>query len=326
EARHRAQPRLAPRVRRVRVAVEHEALPAARPGARAEDVRAAVIHLLPLHVQAHRVERLRHQLGHSLLVAGEAVHADHPRGGVDETVAIDLHPHAVYCGRTCGSTFDPNRRICSCRFAPQSSSITWLHPASRYSSIAAMQSAGVPAIGRHLSSSASETFAFAAKRPPCSIASATGRISPCSMPARSRSVSAAPWLFCTLFARYIPAISRAPSRPASRSVSWMEATTVQPTSMPAPTFSRVYRTKAGVVIDGVRQPSPISPASCCIFGAVAATYTGGTSRGACASARSAGTFAFHVEPSYANSSPPRTPRTISTASRIGPSVFDVCIP
>ena len=30
-------------------------------------------------------------------------------------------------------------------------------------------------------------------------------------------------------------------------------------------------TKAGVVIDGVRQPSPISPARACIFGAVAAT-------------------------------------------------------
>src|SRR5215217_8388359 len=70
---------------------------------------------------------------------------------------------------------------------------------------------------------------------------------------------------------------------------------------------------------------PISPASACIFGAVAATYTGGTSRGACASAPSAGTFALHVEPLYSNASPPRTPRTISTASRIGPSVFEVCI-
>jgi hypothetical protein len=42
-------------------------------------------------------------------------------------------------------------------------------------------------------------------------------------------------------------------------------------SMSAPTFSRVYRTNAGVVIDGVRHPSAISPASACIFGAVAAT-------------------------------------------------------
>ncbi len=32
-----------------------------------------------------------------------------------------------------------------------------------------------------------------------------------------------------------------------------------------------------------------------------------------------------MSPSYSNASPPRTPRTISTASRIGPSVFLVCI-
>ena len=32
-----------------------------------------------------------------------------------------------------------------------------------------------------------------------------------------------------------------------------------------------------------------------------------------------------MSPSYSNASPPRTPRTISTASRIGPSVFFVCI-
>jgi hypothetical protein len=79
------------------------------------------------------------------------------------------------------------------------------------------------------------------------------------------------------------------------------------------------------VIDGVRQPSPSSPASACIFGAVAATYTGGTSRGASAPASSAGTEALQVEPEYSNGPPARTPRTISTASRIGPSVLFVCI-
>ena len=50
------------------------------------------------------------------------------------------------------------------------------------------------------------------------------------------------------------------------------------------------------MIDGVRHPSAISPASACIFGAVAATYTGGTSRGASASC--AGTSADQVPPSY----------------------------
>src|SRR5439155_1047163 len=47
--------------------------------------------------------------------------------------------------RNCGSTCSANSRICSCRFAPHSSSMTCVHPASRYSSIAAMQSDGVPA-------------------------------------------------------------------------------------------------------------------------------------------------------------------------------------
>ena len=51
------------------------------------------------------------------------------------------------------------------------------------------------------------------------------------------------------------------------------------------------------MIDGVRQPSAISPASACIFGAVAATYTGGTPRGESASTESSGTSALHVSPS-----------------------------
>ena len=57
------------------------------------------------------------------------------------------------------------------------------------------------------------------------------------------------------------------------------------------------------MIEGVRQPSPISPASACIFGAVAATYTGGTSRGVSASSASAGTEALQVSPSYSNAAP-----------------------
>jgi hypothetical protein len=127
--------------------------------------------------------------------------------------------------------------------------MTCVQPASAYSSIAAMQSSGRPAIGLHLSRTASVTWSFAASRPPRSIASATGRISSCSIPASSSSVSAEPRMFCTLFARYMPAISRAPSRPASRSDSWIEATIVQPTSTssgsrpdfaaPVATFSRV---------------------------------------------------------------------------------------
>ena len=230
-------------------------------------------------------ERVAHELGHRLLVAREARRADRPAGPVDEPVAVDRDRSRDFGAaeaRTRGRTCSPNRRICSCRFSPQSSSMMCVQPAARYSSIAATQSSGVPAIGLQRSRIESVTFALAASRPPCSIASATGRISSGSIPASSSSVSAEPWMFCTLFARYMPAISRAPSRPASRSVAWIEATIVQPTSTEAgsrPALSapirtlpqRVARRTPGVVIDGVRRPSPISPPSCCMRGAVPAT-------------------------------------------------------
>ena len=54
EARDALQPRLAPRVRRVEMPVEHQRRPAARARPRAEDVRAAVLDLLPLRLQADR--------------------------------------------------------------------------------------------------------------------------------------------------------------------------------------------------------------------------------------------------------------------------------
>src|SRR5213083_2264695 len=43
--------------------------------------------------------------------------------------------------------------------------------------------------------------------------------------------AAAPLMFWNLLARYMPPISRAPSRPASRSDSWIDAITVQPMSI-----------------------------------------------------------------------------------------------
>src|SRR5947207_6561912 len=233
EARHVREPGLLARVRRVHVAVEHQRRSAARAAERAEDVRSALLDLLPLHRQAELLERLGHEGRHRALAAGEARDRDRAAGPVDQPVPLDLHD------RTRGRTRSPKSRIWSRRRSPQSSSITCVQPASRYSSIAATQSSGVPAIGLHLSRRASLTFAFAASRPPFSIASATGMISSCSMPARSSSVSAEPLMFWTLFARYIPAISRAPSRPASRSLSLIEATIVQPMSMSAPTFFRV---------------------------------------------------------------------------------------
>ncbi len=91
EAGHVAQPRLASRVRGVEVAVEHQRLAAAGAGPGAERVRAPLLHLLPLHLQPHRLEELDHEPRRRLLVAGEARHVDQPRGGLDETVAVDVH-------------------------------------------------------------------------------------------------------------------------------------------------------------------------------------------------------------------------------------------
>src|SRR3954466_13136894 len=209
--------------------------PAPRARPRPDDVGGAVLDLLPLDLEAELLEGVDHEDRHRLLAAGEAGDRDRLARPVDEPVAVDRDGHQ----RTAGTTRSPKSRICSCRRSPQSSSITCVQPASRYSSIAATQSSGVPAMGLHLSSSSSVTSAFAARRPPRSIASATGRISSCVISASSSSVSAAPWMFWTLFARYMPAISRAPSRPAARSLSWIEATTVQATSISSPTLPRV---------------------------------------------------------------------------------------
>src|SRR5262249_14030300 len=211
EAAHVLQPGLAPRVRGVHVAVEHQRRPAAGSGPGPEHVRAALLDLLPLHLQAHAGERLGHQLAHGLLAAREARRADRARGPVNEALLVDLNAHRLKCGITCS----PKRRICSWRFAPQSSSMMCEQPASQYSSMAAMQSAGVPAIGLQRSSSESVTCAFAARRPPRSIASATGWSSSIRISARSSSVSAEPLMFWNLLARYMPAISRPPARPAT---------------------------------------------------------------------------------------------------------------
>jgi hypothetical protein len=106
EAGNVLQPRLATRVRGVQVAVEHQRLAAtaARPGAKG--VRAPVLDLLPLHLQAQLLIERHHQLGHRLLVAGEAVHVDQRARRFDQPVLTNLH-------RTNGSTRSPNNRICS---------------------------------------------------------------------------------------------------------------------------------------------------------------------------------------------------------------------
>ena len=63
-------------------------------------------------------------------------------------------------------------------------------------------------------STSSVTACAAALRPPFSMASAMGAISSNVSPAFCSSTSAEPRMFCTLFARYIAAISLAPSLPS----------------------------------------------------------------------------------------------------------------
>src|SRR4029453_12348414 len=120
-----------------------------------------------LHREAERTQLVRDPLGHCLLLAGET--RDRPgvtRPGDEEALVAAAPP------RTWGRTRAPKSRIWSCRRSPQSSSMTWVQPASLYSSIAAMESSGVPAIGLHLSSSASVTSSLAARRPPPSLSTA----------------------------------------------------------------------------------------------------------------------------------------------------------
>ncbi len=108
-------------------------LPPPRAAPRADDVRPALLDLLPLHVQAHVVEDARHVLGHRVLLARRAGDVDEVAGGLDQAAAVDLDrpsalPHLA-SGRTCSE----NSRSWPRRSSPQSSSMTCVQPASRYS-------------------------------------------------------------------------------------------------------------------------------------------------------------------------------------------------
>ena len=105
EPRHVSQPRLAPRVRRVHVPVEHEARAAAGALEDPERVGAAVLDLLPLTAEPELLVERGHQLGHALLVAREAPDADHAARRLDEPLAVDGDRH-----RRHGRAGAPSRR------------------------------------------------------------------------------------------------------------------------------------------------------------------------------------------------------------------------
>ena len=89
EARDPGQPRLAARVRRIQVPVEHQRRPAARAGPGRENVRAAVLHLLPLHRETELLALPGHPGGHRLFGAREA-RDRHGRQRIgDQALAVD---------------------------------------------------------------------------------------------------------------------------------------------------------------------------------------------------------------------------------------------
>ena len=187
-----AQVRLAARVGGVHVAVEHQARAAAGALEAPDDVRAAVLDLLPADARGPSPRACRactRPSACSLPVGLEM--STNERAVVDQARLVDApaaRARAALIGSRCGRTSVANSSIWRSRSSPHSSSITCVQPASRYSSIAAMQSAGVPAIGLQRSRISSLTAAAAARRPPRSIASAIGRD---LLPARARRARAA---------------------------------------------------------------------------------------------------------------------------------------
>ena len=197
--------------------------------------------------------------------------------------------------------------------------MTCVQPASRYSSIAAMQSSGVPAIGLQRSSASRCTLP---SRQPTAALHRLGDGSDLvavDLGQLEQRVRRA--------ADVLHLVGQVHPRDFARAVTTRVAVAgmdrgddgAADVDLGRDVLTRGHERRCR---DRRRQPSAISPASACIFGAVAARYTG-EPRGGVRVGAQAGTEALHVSPSYSNASAPSTPRTIVTASRIGPSVFDV---
>ena len=141
EARHALEPGLAARVRRVHVPVEHQARAAAGARADPEHVGAAVLDLLPLHLQPDPRTSSRMssamacsspvKLGTSIS-GSPSRRAGRGRSRVSgAAISAEVREHLL--------AEEPDLLG---RSSPQSSSMMCVQPASRYSSIAAMQSLG----------------------------------------------------------------------------------------------------------------------------------------------------------------------------------------
>ena len=211
--------------------VEHQARAAAGAGPGAEHVRAALLDLLPGDLEPELGERRRHQLGHRLLAAGEARGLDRLRGEGDEALLVD---RGAGHQRTCGSTVAGEEvDLLEPVLAPE------LEHDVGAAGLAVGLDRGDAVGGGAGDRPAAVEQGVADRRlrgePPAALHRLGDRreLRPSQISASSSSVSAEPRMFWNLLARYMPAISRAPSRPASRSEAWIEATIVQPRSTSA---------------------------------------------------------------------------------------------
>ena len=141
--------------------------------------------------------------------------ADRRGSPISTSRSRSIRDGSVAHARTCGSTFSPNSRICSWRFvAPE---LEHDVRAARGAVLLDRRDAVVGRAGDRLAAVEDRVGDLGLRGQPAALLHRLGdrRGSPRGRSrARSSSVSAEPWMFCTLLARYMPAISRAPSRPA----------------------------------------------------------------------------------------------------------------
>ena len=129
EALLRAQVRLAPRVRGVHVAVEHQAPAAAGALEAPDDVGAAVLDLLPADREAHLLERVAHALRHLELGRRSGSRCRRTSARCATRRASSTRGLLVRCGGAhrarWGRTSVANSSIWRSRSSPHSSSMTW---------------------------------------------------------------------------------------------------------------------------------------------------------------------------------------------------------
>ena len=213
------------------MAVEHEALAAARAAPGAERVRAAVLDLLPLHVQARARRAARPSARAMPCSSPVKLWTSIIRLAVSTSRSRSIGDGGVHQSRKCGSTFSPNSRICS---------MPVLAPELEHD----VGAAGVAVLLDRLDAvarRARDRLALVEQRvgdlglrgEPAALLHRLGDRADLVLldPGAARAARRpSPGCSAPCWRGTCRAISRAPSRPPSRSVAWIEATIVQPRS------------------------------------------------------------------------------------------------